>query len=120
MTYILKKSGIEPLKYMTFVPSYYAINDEDIKHVIIPDNVESIGRYAFSGCKSLHTVDIKGNLLTIHDNAFDGCKNLDKINFQGSTEQWRNIKKGFLWNCDTPDFLVYCKDGVLDANMEDK
>ncbi|MBR4621366.1 MAG: leucine-rich repeat domain-containing protein [Salinivirgaceae bacterium] len=41
--------------------------------VIIPDDVESIGDYAFYGCSDLTSVTIPNSVKSIGDNAFSGC-----------------------------------------------
>ena len=45
----------------------------------IPESVNVIGEYAFSGDTSLTTLTIKNNITEIRDNAFLGCTNLKKI-----------------------------------------
>ena len=47
--------------------------------VVIPENVTSIGREAFSGCSGLTSVIIPDSLTSIRHRAFQGCSRL----FQG-------------------------------------
>ena len=47
--------------------------------VVIPDNVTSIGRYAFSGCKGLTSVTILDSVKSIDLGAFKGCSSLENI-----------------------------------------
>lgn len=46
-----------------------------LKKLVIPSTVESIGRYTFSGCTSLATIQIKAKQwnITIGENAFRNC-----------------------------------------------
>lgn len=64
-----------------------------MKSVSIPDSVTSIGHYTFYSCDSLTT-----------------------ITYHGTMAQWRAIRKGNDWDKGTPDYKVYCTDGVLDKD----
>jgi hypothetical protein len=48
-------------------------------NVIIPDNVTTIGDYAFSYCSGLTEVAIPDSVTTIGSGAFDGCPCKDDI-----------------------------------------
>lgn len=49
--------------------------------VTLPDNVEGIGEYAFSGCSNLTSVTFGNNTLwDIGSYAFSGCSNLTSVN----------------------------------------
>ena len=48
--------------------------------VTIPDCVRSIGRSAFSECKSLETLNLPAGLTSIGDSAFSYCKSLAALN----------------------------------------
>ena len=58
----------------------------EIKGASIPDSVESIGSYAFSGCSGLETVTLGNGLKTIGAKAFDDCTNLKGIVIPDSVE----------------------------------
>ena len=47
----------------------------DLKTIVIPDSVTSIGNYCFGGSRSLSTVSLSdnSNLVSIGNNAFEGC-----------------------------------------------
>ena len=59
-------------------PVYFAqhllLNGEEIKDLVIPNDVEQIGSYAFLGCPELTYVTIGKNVLSIGENAFDGME----------------------------------------------
>ncbi len=65
-------------------PLYYAQNfylDGKVVHDLeIPNNVDSIGKYAFFGCTSLKSVTVPSSLTSIGESAFNYCTNLMKIN----------------------------------------
>lgn len=72
------KEKIEALKDMTEIPSDYFYNSK-IKEIIIPNNITSIGRSAFSSCTSLTSVTIGNGVKSIGDWAFYNCKSLTSV-----------------------------------------
>ena len=50
-----------------------------LKSVILPNNVTSIGSYAFSFCNSLNTINLTASIKTINNAAFIGCSALNEI-----------------------------------------
>ena len=51
----------------------------DITSDDIPQNVKSIGRYAFVNCSKLTKLAIPDNITKIDSNVFSGCNNLEEI-----------------------------------------
>ncbi len=87
------------------------INNTLVTELIIPDNVTSIGDYAFRGCESLTSVVIGDGVTSIGDRAFSSCDGLTSITFNGTTEQWDAIPKGDYWKYRVPATEVVCSDG---------
>lgn len=55
---------------------------ESLEYVKLPDECRSIGKYAFSYCRSLATVDnITPSLQTISESAFEFCEPLEEFKF---------------------------------------
>lgn len=54
------------------------LNGEEIKDLIIPNGVESIGGYAFYGCEGITSVRIPSSVTHIGVDAFSGTKFLDE------------------------------------------
>ena len=54
-------------------------NRDDIKTVVIGENITSIGYSAFSGCKNMTDIEFPDSLNKIIDNAFSGCSGLTQI-----------------------------------------
>lgn len=50
------------------------------KSVTVPDNIEVVGKYAFSGNKSIETIVLPNSITTIEMSAFEDCVNLKSIN----------------------------------------
>ena len=101
-------------------PLYYAhhlYSDEntEITKLVIPDDVTSIGSYAFSGCSGLTSVTIPTSVDSIGYSAFFGCSGLEKVivpNFD--IKKWCSIK--FESNASNP--LSYAHHLYSDENTE--
>ncbi len=57
----------------------------------IPDNVTSIGDYAFYRCESLTGVTIPSSVKSIKELAFHDCESLTDVYYTGSKKQWAKI-----------------------------
>lgn len=64
-------------------PLYYAhhlyLNGEEVKDLVIPDNVTSINSYAFNYCSGLNTITIGSGVKDIKGNAFSNCSDLTDV-----------------------------------------
>jgi hypothetical protein len=69
-------------------PLFYAhhlyLNGEEIKDLVIPNSVTSIGSYAFSGCDGLTSVNIGNSVTSIGGYAFSGCDGLTSVTIRNS------------------------------------
>ncbi len=58
---------------------------KQIKHVVIGDNITSIGKYAFTECENLETVQLPAmDGFTILNAAFEDCYNLKSVYIKGN------------------------------------
>ena len=55
------------------------LNGEEVKDLVIPNSVKSIGDYAFEGCKGLTSVTIGNSVESIGYRAFYGCDGLTSV-----------------------------------------
>jgi len=55
---------------------YYLPN---IKSIMLPDNIYSLGDYVFEGCRSLEKLDIPSSVRRINYSTFKGCSSLGSI-----------------------------------------
>lgn len=55
------------------------LNGEEIKDLVIPDDVSIIGTHTFYGCVGLSSVTISNNVTAIERCAFFGCSGITKI-----------------------------------------
>ena len=87
--------------------------------VIIPEEVTSIGRFAFSKCKRLKKVVLPDCLVTIERNAFSRCEHIDEVLIQGNPK----IENRAFEDCGVEQFLVenstkYISEDGLVYNMK--
>ena len=62
----------------------FFINDQEIKDLVIPNNVMSIGDYAFSRCSGLTAVTIPNSVTSIGISAFLHCSGLTSVTILNS------------------------------------
>ena len=74
------------------------INGNEITEIVIPDNITSIGGYAFFGCNSLTSVNIPNSVTFFGNGAFGECNALTTITT----------------NCDSVGnaYLYFTKEGI--------
>ena len=75
-------------------PLYYArhlyMNGEEIKDLIIPNGVTTIGNYVFENCSEFTSVTIPKTVTSIGSKAFDGCNGLNSVRIS-DLASWCNI-----------------------------
>ena len=71
-------------------PLYYAyhlfLNGKEVKELVIPNSVTSIGNYAFYNCSSLTSVSIPNSVTSIGRNAFWNCTGLTSVSISKSVK----------------------------------
>lgn len=79
--YLSPQSYIDEDKNTIVYPGNYQLylNGEELTNLIIPEDVESIGSYIFSGCSSLTSVTIGSGVTNIGESAFYKCQNLTDV-----------------------------------------
>lgn len=75
--------------------------------------MEIIGNSAFSGCLSLCEITIPSSVKQLQDGVFYESGALVQINYSGTVEEWNNVEKGKEWDYGTPQYTVYCNDGIV-------
>ena len=62
------------------IPAYLCFNfNGELRNIVIPDNVKTIGEEAFEGCEKLISVKLGNGLTEIGKAAFNGCRSLNSI-----------------------------------------
>ena len=60
------------------------IGGQEVKDVVIPNSVTSIGQYTFYGCSGLTSVTIPNSVTSIGSSAFSGCSGLTSVTIGNS------------------------------------
>ena len=80
----------------------------DIKNLVIPDGVKTIGNSAFSHCRGLISVIIPNSVSSIGENAFSGCSDLlsvvigSGVTSIGSSSFSNSLLMKTIWLTNTP------------------
>ena len=96
LTQILYSIDVNPLNYLTYVPSYFLLDIDSTINISIPNNITSIGDYAFYHCSGLVGISIPDSVTTIGRCAFDSCSKLTKIVIPDSVT---SIEREAFWGC---------------------
>ena len=127
--------GIEPWKYMSYIPAFSfhkcevptkivlpiglkSINGfafyecNSLASVTIPDSVTSIRRYAFYNCGGLTSLAIGKGITHIGDSAFEHCTSLGHIKFNDTIAQWESVSIEEDTFIDVPAEKIICSDGI--------
>ena len=91
--------------------AFYAYHK--LKSVVMPNGVIEIGTYAYYNCDNLTSVTIPGSVKIIGIAAFQNCFDLKNVTYKGTISEWLAISKEVHWDFNTPDYTVYCMDGVV-------
>ena len=88
------------------------MNDEEVKKLKIPDNVTSIGNYAFYGCNMI-SVNIPSSITSIGTYGFYGCENITGIFIPNNVKQMGS--KAF-WGCNNLRNVLW----LMELNNNDR
>ncbi|MBR1591480.1 MAG: leucine-rich repeat protein [Ruminococcus sp.] len=86
MTEIVIPSEIDGFK-VTGIDKYTFFENTEIKSVTLPESLESIGDYAFSGCLAISDMVIPENVNSIGKGCFMSCTGLENIKINGSIKE---------------------------------
>ena len=71
--------GGETSNPLFYAHHLYSDENTEIKDLVIPDGVTSIGYYAFTGCSGLTSLTIPNGITEIGNYVFDGCSGLTSL-----------------------------------------
>ncbi|MDE6578332.1 MAG: leucine-rich repeat domain-containing protein [Muribaculaceae bacterium] len=72
------------------------IDGREVKELVIPDSVTSIGSDAFNGCRGLISIEIPSSVTSIGRYAFKGCQSLIEITMPNSLSV---VEDGIFYGC---------------------
>ena len=92
------------------------LNGEEIRDLIIPEEIETINSSVFDGCSGLTSVTIPNSVTTIGDGAFRGCSGLTSViipNSVTSIGQWVFEGCNALTSVVIPNSVTTIGDGAF-------
>lgn len=130
LSQVLYNAGIDPLPYMTKIPSSFLYDAEGVTSVTIPKNIRSIGVLAFKNCKDLvevHSeipwpgvpvgafegcINLKSpysldRCVTFGDRAFKGCRNLTSLTLPASMSDVYSYGEECFEDCENLRYINY-------------
>ena len=99
-----------------YVAHHLFLNGEEIRDLVIPNSVTSIGNDAFSGCSGLTSVTIPHSVTNIGNDAFISCSGLTSVTIPNSVKR---IGYSAFENCSgltsvtIPNSVTYIAGGVF-------
>ena len=115
---VSESTVLYPANEMPELSFCYVLNiggKEGLSSIILPTNLASIGKGAFSDC-GLEKIDIPDNVISIGANAFSGCSKLSSVNLPANL---KSIEEGAFGGCgklasiNLPDNLTLIQDGTF-------
>jgi hypothetical protein len=64
------------------------VGEQEIKDLIIPDGISTIGNYAFQSCTGLESITITENVKSIGRSAFKNCGKIKKLSISGGNHSF--------------------------------
>ena len=89
-TALLLKNNINPLEYMSYVPSNFLLEIDDIEDFVIPNGIKKIKWFAITWC-DFKSITIPKSVEIIEDSAFSNCEITD-VYYKGPWDGWDDIK----------------------------
>lgn len=84
------------------------VNNEEVTHFPIPENVIAVPANSFNGLLSMKTVELPSKLQVIEENAFAYCNNLEKISMGGCNEM-TTIQRNVFVGCTSLSEVTFGK-----------
>ena len=107
---LLNSVGINPLKYMTYVPVHYMEKFKELTILKIPEGIKTVERGAFYECSNLEILYLPSTLQSIEGYAFDKCGSLKDVYYNGTKIQFYHIDLD-IRNDSLFYVTIHCKDG---------
>ena len=89
----------------------------NLKGIVIPDTVKTIGDFAFNGCSNLESVTLGSSVETIGESAFINCDSLKSVNFPDSITEIGELAFGgnALVEIEIPSGITKLAAGVFSS-----
>ena len=93
-----------------------ALENADVKSVIVPEGIIAIGQQAFFLCYNLESITLPSTLASIEGVAFGSCPNLKEVHIS-DLSAWCNITFDSLWGYPDSNPLVQANDLYLNNEL---
>ena len=90
-----------------------SVKDKSVAEYTVHSNVKYVGQTALANCEALTKVTLPAGVTVLAEGALQHCEKLVNIQFQGTSEDWNNVSKGYLWDYETGNYTVTCSDGTV-------
>ena len=111
-TLTMHQASVHPETYLDYLP-YGFLNSTGIRNYTVPDNIKSIGQYAFRDCYDLEQVVIPKSVEQIDCQAFFNCSDITSILYYGTKNDFIKIESQKNPFADSYDVIIECDDGNL-------
>ena len=114
LTEVLHSAGIHPENVLDHIPSEFAKDTHNVKHIELSDNCAVIGTSAFRG-SCLESIKLSEHLHTIEYEAFAFCRDLTSIVIPDSVMAMHD---GVFLGCEyyiSPSLIGYSPSGFSTA-----
>ena len=89
------------------IPAYLCYNFQgELRNLVIPDNVKTIGDHAFAGCDKLVSLKLGAGLTEIDKGAFEACSSLTEVTIPDNVT---TINQYAFYNCSSLTTLTLGK-----------
>ena len=93
-----------------------ALENADVKSVIVPEGIESIGERVFYLCENLESITIPSTLSSVEGMAFGNCSKIKKV-YISDLASWCNITFDSYWGYENSNPLVQANDLYLNNEL---
>ena len=93
-----------------------ALENADVKSVIVPEGIETIGERVFYLCENLESITIPSTLSSVEGMAFGNCSKIKKV-YISDLASWCNISFNSYWGYDNSNPLVRANDLYLNNEL---
>lgn len=97
ITEFLLNLGVNPLKYMSYVPENFLCDSTVVKSFEIPNRILKIKEYAFFSCELLESIEIPDGIKELDFRSFAFCENLKSVKLPNSLEK---IGEEVFYHCE--------------------
>ena len=109
---VLYFARIDFMTWMKQVPPE-CFRGSALTSITVPNNVTSIGHYAFAYCRRLKSITISSSMINIKSDAFNSIESDVVINFNGTKQQWKNLISDDIAVFKNTRYTCNCVDGAV-------